>query len=147
VHATGDTTGTSISIDTTSSTGVIPENSVIFFDLADVINQVRLGNVKVFSFSSDTYLEPYTQNAVFTEDALVAYLPDVSESYINGKSIEVTIKLMVGTGTGSELLTIDGNGASIEVTGDTELTLHNSHAVTFFTDGTIWYIKNSFKHP
>ena len=147
VHATTDTTGTSISIDTTASTGVIPENSVIFFDLADIINQVRLGNVKVFSFSSDTNLEPYTQNAVFTEDSLVAYLPGVSESYINGKSIEVTIKLMVGSGSSGPTLTIDGNGASIEVIGDTELTLHNTHAVTFFTDGTIWYIKNSFKHP
>jgi hypothetical protein len=74
-------------------------------------------------------------------------LPDVSESYINGKSIEVTIKLMVGSGSSGPTITIDGNGASIEVTGDTELTIHNTHAVTFFTDGTIWYIKNSFKHP
>lgn len=144
-RVTADSTGTSLSIDTATTTGGLPEGSVVFFDLADIIYQVRLGNIKVKTFSNDVYLEPFTQNVVMDADAKTIYLPDVAESFINGKSIEITIKVAV-TGGGTPETTIDGNGANIDVAGTDSIIVKNTHAVTLFTNGVIWYIKNSFKH-
>lgn len=144
-RVTADSTGTSVSIDTATTTGGLPEGSVVFYDLADIIYQVRLGNIKVKTFSDDVYLEPFSQNVIMDADAKTIYLPDVSESFINGKSIEITIKVAVTSG-GTPETTIDGNGANIDVAGTDSIIVKNIHAVTLFTNGVMWYIKNSFKH-
>lgn len=144
-RVTADSTGTSLSIDTATTTGGLPEGSVVFFDLADIIYQVRLGNIKVKTFSDNVYLEPFTQNVVMDANAKTIYLPDVAESFINGKSIEISVKVAI-SGGGSPQTTIDGNGANIDVAGTDSIIVKNHHAVTLFTNGVIWYIKNSFKH-
>lgn len=146
VRATADSTGTTISVNTATTTGGIPEGSVVFFDLADIINQVRLGNVKTFTFDDDVTLEPFSQNAVMTVDAKTITLPPAPDCYVNLKSVEITIKMNDGTSGTSSSVDISGGGYDIEISGQTEINLQNAHAITFFTDGSIWHIKNSFKH-
>lgn len=147
VRAVSDSTGTSISINSATTTGGLPEGSVVFFDLADIINQVRLGDVKTFTYDDDVTLEPFSQNAVMTVDAKTITLPPAPECYNNLKSVEITIKMNDGTTGTSSTVDISGGGYDIETTGTTEINMKNTHAITFFTDGNIWYIKNSFKHP
>ena len=144
VRVSADSTGSFVSID--AATADFPESSYVFFDLADIIDRVRLGNVKVFTVNANTYLEPFSQNVVNTLNNANIYLPSVTESFKNGRSIEITLKTYVGSGSGSGKTNVNGNGADIDKPGESSLVLDNGHSITLFTDGVIWFIKASYKH-
>ena len=144
VRVSADSTGSFVSID--AATADFPKSSYVFFDLADIIDRVRLGNVKVFTVNANTYLEPFSQHVVNTLNNANIYLPSVTESFKNGRSIEITLKTYVGSGSGSGKTNVNGNGADIDKPGESSLVLDNGHSITLFTDGVIWFIKASFKH-
>ena len=144
VRVSADSTGSFVSIDATTAN--FPESSYVFFDLADIIDRVRLGNVKVYTVNATTYLEPFSQNVVNTLDNATIYLPSAAESFKNDRSVEITLKTHVGSGSGTGKTIVNGNGADIDKTGDNTLNLSNNHSITLFTDGVIWFIKASFKH-
>lgn len=144
VRVSADSTGSFVSID--AATANFPESSYVFFDLADIIDRVRLGNVKVYTVNATTYLEPFSQNVVNTLDDATIYLPSAAQSFKNGRTVEITLKTHVGSGSGAGKTIVDGNGADIDMIGDNTLNLNNNHSITLFTDGVTWFIKASFKH-
>ena len=144
VRVSADSTGSFVSID--AATANFPESSYVFFDLADIIDRVRLGNVKVYTVNATTYLEPFSQNVVNTLNNATIYLPSAAQSFKNGRTVEITLKTHVGSGSGTGKTIVNGNGAGIDKTGDNTLNLNNNHSITLFTDGVIWFIKASFKH-
>jgi hypothetical protein len=146
VRATADSTGSFVSIDTTTTTGGLPEGSAVLFDLTDIIERVRLGTVKVFTFDDDVILEPFSQNVVMTVEDKTVTLPLISECYSNGRSVEICIKMNDGTSSHSGSINVDGNGYEIETSGTTEVSIKNLDAMTFFTDGFIWQVKNNHKN-
>lgn len=142
VRATADSTGSFVSIDTITTTGGLPEGSAVLFDLTDIIERVRLGTVKVFTFDDDVTLEPFSQNVVMTVEDKTVTLPLISECYSNGRSVEICIKMNDGTSSHSGTINVDGNGYDIETSGTTEVSIKNLDVMTFFTDGFIWQVKN-----
>jgi hypothetical protein len=146
VRATADSTGSFVSIDTTTTTGGLPEGSAVLFDLTDIIERVRLGTVKVFTFDDDVTLEPFSQNVVIKVENKTVTLPLISECYSNGRSVEICIKMNDGTSSHSGTINVDGNGYDIETSGTTEVSIKNLDLMTFFTDGFIWQVKNHHKN-
>ena len=146
VRATADSTGSFVSIDTTTTTGGLPEGSAVLFDLTDIIERVRLGTVKVFTFNDDVTLEPFSQNVVMTVEDKTVTLPLISECYSNGRSVEICIKMNDGTSSHNGSINVDGNGYDIETSGTTEVSIKNLDVMTYFTDGFIWQVKNNHKN-
>jgi hypothetical protein len=144
VRASADSTGTNVSIDSFTTTGNIPENTYVMFDLADIFNRVRLGNIKVKRFTTNVTLEPFTQIALGAVDEIDITLPDITEAFVNNRSIEITVK-NICSGS-SDIINLKGGGADIETTGETIVVIQQGHALTVFNDGEMWLIKSSFKH-
>jgi hypothetical protein len=144
VRASADSTGTSVSIDSFTPPNTLPETSFVLFDLADIIERVRLGSIKTLRFSSNRTLEAFSQIVMAASDGIDITLPDVSESFRNNRSIEITVK-NICSGS-SDTINLKGGGADIENAGDTVIVIEQGHALTVFTDGTMWHIKSSFKH-
>lgn len=145
IHATADTTGSFVDIDSVTFSNFVPENSYVMFDLADIIERVRLGNQAFFTMSTSQTLKAFAQIVNADTDGITLTLPSASACLVNNKTCEITIK---NTCSGSsDTIKVQVSSGYIDAAGTTELDIAQTHAVTFFTDGTNWFIKCSFKHP